>query len=134
LNSIIKKLNLEKNIKSFEVEKPKILDYIENKISSKQTQKTILSALFILTGDLDFKTEMLKICADVNQSYREQKKTDKQKEYMISFQEVTEKVNKTIEDVKTNPTIENYQKCLAACFSSGVYAPPRRSEFANVKI
>jgi hypothetical protein len=62
---------------------------------------------------------MLKICNEVNQILQTTKKTDKQKEYMISFDEVKAKVNKTIEDVKTNPTIENFQKCLAACFSSG---------------
>jgi hypothetical protein len=78
---------------------------------------------------------MLEICNEVNETYKQQKKTDKQKEYMVSFDEVKTKVEKTIEDVKTNPTIENYQKCLAACFSvSVIFSPPRRSEFANVKI
>jgi hypothetical protein len=77
---------------------------------------------------------MLEICNEVNETYKQQKKTDKQKEYMVSFDEVKSKVEKTIEDTKTNPTIENYQKCLAAAFSSGIFSPPRRSEFANVKI
>ena len=36
--------------------------------------------------------------------------------------------------LKAHRTMAGYQQFLAAAFSSGVYAPPCRSEFANIRI
>jgi len=76
---------------------------------------------------------MLKFAKEVNDTYKTQKMTDKQKEYRISFDEVKEKVNKVLLSLKAHRTMIGYQQFLAAAFSSGVYAPPRRREYANIR-
>jgi integrase len=110
-----------------------ILQFIKEHMKNKQTQKTLLSALLILTGLSEYREDMLKFAKEVNDTYKTQKMTDKQKEYRISFDEVKEKVNKVMLSLKAHRTMAGYQQFLAAAFSSGVYAPPRRSEFANIR-
>ena len=134
LGSINKKLGGEKNLDFFSKEKDKIINYIKENITSNQTQKTLLSALYILTDLKEYKDYMLEICKKVNDTYKEQKMSDKQKEHRISFEEVKNKVNDLLNMLKTNPSLNSYELFLIAAFSSGVYAPPRRSEFAFVKI
>ena len=59
---------------------------------------------------------------------------EKQKEHRISFEDVKNKVNELLSMLKTNPSLSSYELFLIAAFSSGVYSPPRRNEFAFVKI
>ncbi len=134
LSSINKKLGGEKDLEFFSKDTDKIINYIKENITSFQTQKTLLSALYILTDLKEYKDFMLEICKKVNDNYKEQKMNDKQKEHRISFQEVQDKVNSLLSIIKTNPSLNSYELFLIAAFSSGVYAPPRRSEFAFVKI
>jgi len=134
LGSINKKLNGQKDLDFFKNEHERIIKYIKEEISSNQTKKTLLSALYILTDLPEYKSIMLTICKQVNESYKEQKMNDKQKEHRISFEDVKNKVNDLLNMLKTNPSLPSYELFLIAAFSSGVYAPPRRSEFAFVKI
>ena len=133
LCSINKKLGGEKDLDFFK-EHENIIKYIKENIASNQTQKTLLSALYILTDITEYKEYMLEICKKVNDNYKEQKLSVKQKEHRISFEEVKEKVSELLSAIKSNPNINAYESFLIAAFSSGVYAPPRRSEFAFVKI
>ena len=48
-------------------------------MKNKQTQKTLLSALLILTGLSEYREDMLKFAKEVNDTYKTQKMTDKQK-------------------------------------------------------
>ena len=134
LCSINKKIGGEKELEFFSKEKERIIQYIKDSITSFQTQKTLLSALYILTDLKQYKDFMLEICKKVNDTYKEQKMNDKQKEHRISFETVKDKVNSLLSMLKTNPSLNSYELFLIAAFSSGVYAPPRRSEFAFVKI
>jgi integrase len=134
LSSINKKLGGEKDLEFFSKDTDKIINFIKENIASNQTQKTLLSALYILTDLKEYKDFMLEICKKVNDNYKEQKMNDKQKEHRISFQEVQDKVNSLLSIIKTNPSLNSYELFLIAAFSSGAYAPPRRSEFASVKI
>ena len=67
LSSINKKLDGEKDLEFFSKEKDKIINYIKENITSFQTQKTLLSALYILTDLKDYKDLMLEICKQVNE-------------------------------------------------------------------
>ena len=134
LSSINKKIDGEKDLEFFSKDKDKIINHIKENISSNQTQKTVLSALYILTDLKEYKDLMLEICKKVNDNYKEQKMSVKQKEHRISFEDVKNKVNELLNMLKTNPSQNSYELFLIAAFSSGVYAPPRRSEFAFVKI
>jgi hypothetical protein len=79
LCSINKKLEGEKELEFFSKDKDKIINYIKENIASNQTQKTMLSALYILTDLKEYKDFMLEICKKVNENYKEQKMNDKQK-------------------------------------------------------
>ena len=133
LFNINKKLNGEQDL-SFFKNHDDLLKYIKTEMKSTQTQKTLLCALYILTGLDAYRDVMLEYSKQVNDQYKTQKMTDKQKEHRISFDEVREKVNTLFNAMKANPSKENYELYLIACFSSGVFSPPRRAEFANIKI
>jgi integrase len=133
LISINKKLNGDHNMSFYDDYEP-ILKFIEKEDMSLQTKKTLLSALYIMTNIKEYREKMIAYCNEVNNKYKEQKLTDKQKEHRISFEDVKEKVEKALDNLKNNPTLENYKLYLASVFSSGIYSPPRRSEFCNVKI
>jgi hypothetical protein len=52
-----------KNLEFFLTEKETIIiKYIKDNITSNQTQKTVLSALYILTDSQEYKDIMLDIC------------------------------------------------------------------------
>ena len=133
LFSLNKKMNGDKDLDFFKKHN-EILQFIKEHMANKQTQKTLLSALLILTGLSEYREDMLAFAKEVNDNYKKQKLTDKQREHRISFDEVKEKVEKTLAALKAHRTMVGYQQFLAAAFSSGVYAPPRRSEFANIRI
>ena len=69
LNSISKKADL-KTIDDFTKEMKAIMSVIEP--MNVQSKKTILSALFILTGEPDYKEQMLIFCKETNDTYRKQ--------------------------------------------------------------
>ena len=91
LVSINKKLNGEHNMSFYDDYKP-ILNFIEKEEMSLQTKKTLLSALYIMTHVKEYREKMIAYCNEVNNKYKEQKLTDKQKEHRISFEDVKEKV------------------------------------------
>ena len=133
LVSINKELNGKHEMSFYDDYEP-ILKFIEKEDMSLQTKKTLLSALYIMTNIKEYREKMIAYCNEVNNKYKEQKLTDKQKEHRISFDDVKEKVEKALDHLKNNPTLENYKLYLASVFSSGIYSPPRRSEFCNIKI
>ena len=133
LFSLNKKMNGDKELSFFKQHK-EILQFIKEKMHNKQTQKTLLSALLILTGLSEYREDMLAFAKEVNDTYKTQKMTEKQREHRITFDEVKEKVEKLLVGLKQHKTMKGFEQYLAAAFSSGYYAPPRRSEFANVRI
>ena len=133
LVSINKKLNGKHEMSFYDDYEP-ILKFIEKEDMSLQTKKTLLSALYIMTNIKEYREKMIAYCNEVNNKYKEQKLTDKQKQHRISFDDVKEKVEEALDHLKNNPTLENYKLYLASVFSSGIYTPPRRSEFCNIKI
>ena len=133
LVSINKKLNGKHEMSFYDDYEP-ILKFIEKEDTSLQTKKTLLSALYIMTNIKEYREKMIAYCNEVNNKYKEQKLTDKQKQHRISFDDVKEKVEEALDHLKNNPTLENYNLYLASVFSSGIYTPPRRSEFCNIKI
>ena len=76
LSNLYKKLNGEGNIEWFNEEPEKILKYLEEK--NDQTKKTNLSALFILTGKLEYQSVMNSVMKKVNDNYKNQTKNEKQ--------------------------------------------------------
>ena len=139
LSNLYKKLNGEGNIEWFNEEPEKILKYLEEK--NDQTKKTNLSALFILTGKLEYQSVMNSVMKKVNDNYKNQTKNEKQKENWISIDEIKDKYKALSVDAnlmlnKKKILNENVMmEFLLMSFLSGVIMPPRRSlDYSEMKI
>ena len=106
------------------------------------TRKTILSALFILTGNGEYQKQMLSDCKDVNTLYKQQKKTDKQEENWMTIEEIKNIYDNHYNSVNTmlkrkiitdTKVVMNY--ILLGCLSGVSGLPPRRSlDYTELKI
>ena len=115
-----------------------ILKHLADK--NKSTQKSTLSALFVLTGKPIYREEMMKQSREINKLYKEQKKTEKQERNWLSTDEIKSKYDSLHEKVKDIfskkmvgdvATIIDY---LLVALLSGVLTPPRRSlDYALLK-
>ena len=139
LSNLYKKLNGDGNIEWFERENDEILKYLDDK--NNQTQKTTLSALFVLTNLKQYQTVMNTIMKKVNDDYKNQKMNEKQKDNWISVNEIEEKYNLLSADAnlmlnKKKILNENVlMEFLLMSFLSGVIIPPRRSlDYSEMKI
>ena len=88
LFNLHKKLSKEndENLDWFNHNEKEIFENLKEKTS--QTRKSILSALYILTGKEEYKTQMLVDCKEVNDNYKNQKMNNKQKENWIDVDEI----------------------------------------------
>ena len=139
LSNLYKKLNGDGNIEWFERENDEILKHLDDK--NDQTRKTTLSALFILTNLKEYQTVMNTIMKKVNDNYKDQKMNEKQKDNLISVNEIKEKYNLLSADAnlmlnKKKILNENVMmEFLLMSFLSGVLIPPRRSlDYSEMKI
>jgi len=139
--------NLHKNLKAnnddldwFDKEEKEIMNFLAEKPS--QTRKSVLSALFVLTGNEAYRDLMLKDCGVVNAQYKEQKKSTKESENWISTEQIHGIYDGLLEKVigmfKRNiagdyPTIMQFW--LVALLAGVAGIPPRRSlDYGLMKI
>ena len=139
LSNLYKKLNGEGDIEWFIKENNKILKSLDDK--NDQTQKTTLSALFILTNLKEYQTVMNTIMKKVNNDYKNQKMNEKQKDNWISINEIKEKYDALSVDAnlmlnKKKILNENIMmEFLLISFLGGIVIPPRRSlDYSEMKI
>lgn len=135
LNSLYKKLDGD-GLEFFEKDKERILGHIKA-MGSAQSRKTILSALFVLTGDKEYRENMIDDIKVVNESYRSQKTSAERKETLISFERVQEIHQELFTKMKANPSHTNIVNYIISSVCSGVYGvdlPPRRLEYADMKL
>ena len=138
--------NLHKNMKSDDISlkffdnSADILQFLDEKPST--TQKTILSALFVLTGNDKYRELMLTDCKSVNDNYKLQKKDIKQDANWMTIDEIKSIYTELETKVKSmfsgaitadNETIVQF---FLLAFLGGVSGlPPRRSlDYALLKI
>jgi hypothetical protein len=67
-----------------------ILEYLET-IPNEKTKKTVLSALFILTGEKKYQEKMMSLIHNVEANYCKQQMNTKQTENWVTFEEVQQK-------------------------------------------
>ncbi|MBT6231088.1 MAG: site-specific integrase [Candidatus Scalindua sp.] len=136
LSSLLKNLKLPLKLESFTKYKSKILAFTRSNKQAIQTNKTRLSALYVMTGIEQYRELMIELCNIVNEKYKEQKMNPKQKENRITFAEVEEKVEEVRDILDEEESEENHVNYLLLAFMTGatpgIY--PRRNEYANVKI
>ena len=77
LFNLHKKLNPDNDDINFFDKDEEILEHLKDKPPS--SRKTVLSALFVLTGKAEYNKVMLEDCRHTNNQYREQKKARKKK-------------------------------------------------------
>jgi hypothetical protein len=130
LNSISKKADL-KTINDFTKEMKNIMNVIEP--MNVQSKKTILSALFILTGEADYKEKMLVFCKETNDNYRKQVVPENRKGAYLTQDEMKAIGEKALANLKASPSNDNYVNYLLTVFYGGQYFPVRRAEYSLVK-
>ena len=133
LSSLSKKLDGVDSVKTLTKSKTKIMAEIL-KMKSTQSQKTLLSALYILTGNEDYKEKMMVYINETNQKYRQQKVNTNLKDTYLTKTELQEVYDRVSKRVKQVPSIENYVNYLIVSLMSGLFIAPRRLEYATVKI
>lgn len=129
----------KENLKWFNDEKV-ILEHLKER--SPKVRKTILSALFILTGNDEYRKIMINDCKIVNDDYKQQKKNPKQEEGWIDINDIMkiyeEHLNR-FKDIFQKKTMGSYSEImdyLLLGLLGGVSGlPPRRSlDYAQMKI
>ena len=117
-----------------------ILDYLKNK--TPQTKKTTLSALFVLTKKQSFKDVMMQVMKSVNETNKEQKMNEKQKENWVSVKEIQDIYDALLVKIKSmlaSKSILNestMMEFLLVSFLGGVsnLAPRRSQDYSELKI
>jgi hypothetical protein len=116
-----------------------IIKFMDTK--NNQTKKTSLSALFVLTKKEDYREIMTSVMAEVNATYKQQKKTPKQEDNWMSQQEVKAVYDSQLENAllmlstKKKFNDGKFFEFLLVAFLSGVIMPPRRSmDYSEMKI
>lgn len=119
----------------------KIIEFLSD--INYRTRKTILSALFIITENEDYKNKMLEDINDYNLEIGKQEKDDKQKKSWVDGEEIKnifselEKESKYLYKKKnlTDKDYQDIQQYIIMSLLSGIYIPPRRSkDFVDFKI
>jgi hypothetical protein len=125
LNSLYKKLEGVHGVDFFFNEPEKIIAHIE-KMEKDQSKKTLLSSLFVLTKNEKYREPMLKFANQVNQKYKEKKTDPERLKNMPTMEQLREIYNTYENNLKKNPTAENYVNYFIVAVTSGVIMNPRR--------
>ena len=139
LSSFYKKMGAN-NIDFFSENIKDVLHTLKEVESNKR--KTLLSALFILTGEDDYKKLMLSDCKIVNENYKKQKATPDEKQNWVTINEIQEKYKEYLQAVVpmlNNKAVINEKTIIEffiiALMSGVAGIPPRRSlDYADMKI
>jgi hypothetical protein len=141
LNSLYK--SLFKNDKNFDEnlfnKTDDVLEHIKDRTLA--SKKTILSALYVLTKNEQYRKHMIDGANEYNLKEKEQKMTDKQKENWVSQDEIKAVVDKyktmadfLVKEMKgrlltnklTSKEFQTWQDYIMLCVSSGVFIEPQR--------
>jgi integrase len=116
-----------------------IIKFMDTK--NNATKKTSLSALFVLTKKEEYREIMTSVMNEVNETYKLQKKTPKQKDNWMSSEDVKAVYDSQLENAlkmlskKAKFDDGKFIQFLLVGFLSGVIMPPRRSmDYSEMKI
>lgn len=139
LSSLYKKIDGKDNLVFFSEKHEDILKHLES--INDQTKKSILSALFVLTGKVEYKELMDSLIKKVNEEYKNQTMNEKQKDNWIDVSEIKQKYDALFllaQKMLSKKIIMNENVLidfLLMFFLSGSVIPPRRSmDYSELKI
>lgn len=116
----------EKHLGVFTEQKAKVLEYV-TALEKPQTRKTILSALFVMTGEKDYQDKMKEDIDVVNKHYSTRKMDAKREEKKIPFEEVKEINARLLREHQASPyDREKLQNYVISMLCSGEHISPRR--------
>jgi integrase len=124
LTNVIKKL--DSNTVDILNDTNKINDYV-SKLTIPQTQKTLLSGLYVYTGNEQYKESMKQYVDIVNKNYAEKRTKDTRKEANIDTDKIKQIYENAKVQLKNNPSYENYIDYIIICLTSGLFIAPRRN-------
>ena len=127
LKTLSKQLGGENTLAFFKKHVKEIIEHIE-KMKSAQSQKTLLSALFILTEEPLYREKMNEYVKVVNDKYRTQKTDPERLSHLPSLDEIKSKYEIYKNNLKKNPSIENWISFFIVAMTSCVLIPPRRAK------
>jgi hypothetical protein len=141
LFNLNKKLNSDNETLDVFNDDVKILEILKEK--SPQTRKTVLSALFVLTGNENYQKVMLDDCRQTNEMYKSQKKSQKEEDNWMSSSEIKEIYDDLYQRVALMfsqkliadyTTINNF--ILLGCLGAGAsgLSPRRSKDYTEMKI
>lgn len=133
-DSLLRSLAKAISTEDFAKNVPKVLDHVASKPMS--SKKTILSALFVLTGKPEFQEAMKKGIKDYTEHTSKQEMTQKQKDNFLSGEELAAMFNGMTEEIKgllklktfSPANLARIQQYVMLALYSGVYIPPRRAQ------
>ena len=129
------------DLNKFNTESDKVLAFLNETSSNKR--KTILSALVVITHNINYRDKMIEDIKEYNKTEAKQEKTEKQKDNWVETDEITnlknklEKVSNLLykKEFKTPSDYQEIQNYILICLYGGIYMPPRRSlDYVNMKI
>jgi len=140
LRNLQRNMDANDDLDFFSNKDEEILTFLENK--TPQTKKTTLSALYVLTKKESYKDVMIQVMKSVNESNKEQKMNEKQKDNWISAAEIKDKYEPLLVKIKSmlsNKSIFNQSmmmEFLLVSFLGGVsaLAPRRSQDYTELKI
>ena len=139
LSSFYKRMNAN-NIDFFSENIKDVLHSLKDLESNRR--KTLLSALYILTNEDDYKKLMLSDCRFVNEKYKQQKASPDEKENWVTINEIQQKYQEYLQVVvpMLNYKASINERTIVEFFILGLMSgisgiPPRRSlDYADMKI
>lgn len=108
----------------------------QNEDAPLSSRKTLMSALYAMTGDKQYHSVMMSLSSKHTSEIRKQEKNEKQEENWMSFSEVMDVVEKYRKDTarlfQSKVPLQGYdlmkaQQYLILALTTGVFIPPRRS-------
>jgi len=127
LLNVYKKLEGEGELDFFKNDE-KIIKHIKT-LEKPQTRKTLLSALFVLTGLDSYREDMLSDIKVVNENYKKQKTEPDRLDKLKTYEEIVRLHNEIKEKYRLNQTNEHLVELIISYLYSGVLGealPPRR--------
>lgn len=127
LLNVYKKLEGEGELDFFKNDE-KIIKHIKT-LEKPQTRKTLLSALFVLTGLDSYREDMLSDIKVVNDNYKQQKTDPDRLSKLKTYEEIVSLHNEIKEKYRLNQTNEHLVELIISYLYSGVLGealPPRR--------
>ena len=100
LNTILKNMNYE-SVEDLDKNPKKVIEYLKNKYENINALKTRLSALYVVTENKDYHTDMMDNITKYNEETNKQEKNNKQKDNWMTAEEI-QKIYDDLE-IKTKP-------------------------------